>query len=102
LEDPIDRRLSELGLQRRVVASAPTSTAALYFAAQNDLVVAVPEHMCRPTLDYLGLVTRDLPFEPPQVALYLAWHQRYDNDKAHAWLRGTIRKAFAGIYAATS
>ena len=98
LVDPLDARLAELGLSRHVVASAPTSTSALHFAARTDLVVVVPEHMCRPTLDYLGLVTRELPFDVPEVALYLAWHQRYDNDKAHTWLRGTIGRAFATIY----
>lgn len=98
LVDPVDRLLADRGLARRVVASAPTSTSALHFAAQSDLVVAVPVYMCRPTLDYLGLVTRELPFDGPEVALYLAWHQRYENDKAHAWLRATIRQAFATIY----
>lgn len=98
LADPIDQRLADLGLDRRVVASAPTSTSALYFVSQTDLVVTVPRHMCRQTLDSLRLVTRDLPFEIPEVALHLAWHQRYDNDMAHAWLRSTVRSAFAGIY----
>lgn len=98
LVDPIDDHLADLDLARRVVASAPTSTSALYFASQTDLVVTVPRRMCRPTLESLGLVTRELPFEIPEVALHLAWHQRYDNDRAHAWLRGTIRSAFAVVY----
>jgi len=98
LTDPIDATLAELGHSRRVVASAPTSTAALYFAAHSDLVVAVPEIMCRPTLQSLGLVTRKLPFTTPTVTLFLAWHQRYDNDKAHRWLRQRVLDAFAVLY----
>ncbi|TDD98164.1 LysR family transcriptional regulator [Actinomadura rubrisoli] len=95
LKDPIDETLQGLRLRRRVVASAPTSTAALYLAAESGLVVAVPEHVCEPTLRVLGLRTRPLPFDLPPVPLVLAWHQRYDNDKAHAWLRGRIRDALA-------
>lgn len=102
LVDPIDDHLADVDLARRVVASAPTSTSALYFASQTDLVVAVPRQMCRPTLESLGLVTRELPFEIPAVALYLAWHQRYDNDRAHAWLRGIVRSAFAVVYDGTA
>lgn len=98
LTDPIDGTLAELGHTRRVVASAPTSTAALFFAARSDLVVAVPEIMCRPTLQALGLATRTLPFTTPTVTLYLAWHQRYDNDKAHSWLRQRVLDAFAIMY----
>lgn len=99
LEDPIDDKLAALGVRRRVVASAPTSTAAMLFAARSDLLVAVPERMCADTLGALGLVTKELPFATPRVSLYLAWHQRYDNDKAHAWLRRQVRSAFADVFA---
>ncbi|MBW8802212.1 MAG: LysR family transcriptional regulator, partial [Streptomyces sp.] len=27
------------------------------------------------------------PLPLPDVPLYLLWHQRYDNDRAHTWLR---------------
>ncbi|WP_307518250.1 hypothetical protein [Streptomyces umbrinus] len=27
----------------------------------------------------------------------LAWHQRYDNDQAHAWLRAQVRDSFAAF-----
>ena len=99
LHDPVDIALAELGLSRRVVASAPTSTAALSFVGHSDLVVAVPEHVCQETIRYLGLQTRPLPVDIPSVPLYLAWHQRYDNDKAHAWLRSCVREAFGGVFA---
>jgi hypothetical protein len=36
-----------------------------------------------------------VPFElaaPPVIA---AWHQRYDNDRAHRWLRATVADAIA-------
>lgn len=98
LVDPIDEALGRLGHRRRVLASAPTSTAALYFASQSDIIVAVPEHMCRPTLQNLNLVTRPLPIETPVVTLFLAWHQRYNNDKAHRWLRQRVRSTFSGIF----
>ena len=54
--------------------------------------------MCHDTIESLGLRTKPIPLDIPPVPLYLAWHQRYDNDKAHTWLRGTIGRAFATIY----
>lgn len=96
LRDPIDETLAGTGLRRRVVASAPTSTAALHIVSCSDLLVAVPERICTPMLTTFGLTTRPLPFDLPPVPLHLAWHQRYDNDKAHTWLRGLVRGALSG------
>lgn len=97
LTDPMDDILRERGLQRRVVASAPTSTSALHLAAGSDMLVAVPRLACRPTLDSLGLTTRPLPFAVPPVPVIVSWHQRYHSDKAHAWLRARVRAAFNDI-----
>jgi len=83
LRDPIDEALAAHGVRRRVVASAPTSTAALHFVGQSDLVVAVSEQMCRATIVALGLRTLPIPLVLTPVALNLAWHHRYDSDKAH-------------------
>jgi len=98
LTDPIDTALAARGLTRRMVSSAPTSTAALYFVGHSDLVVVVPEHMCRSTIESLGLRTKTVPIDLPTVPLYLSWHERYSGDKAHAWIRGRVRDAFDGLF----
>ncbi|MBA3946016.1 MAG: LysR family transcriptional regulator [Herpetosiphonaceae bacterium] len=91
LHDPIDEALASRGLQRRVVASAPTSAAALHFVRQSDLVAAVPLHLCGPHTNAPDLCTLPLPFDVPPIAINQAWHHRYDNDKAHTWLRNQVR-----------
>jgi DNA-binding transcriptional LysR family regulator len=88
LSDPVDEALAGLGLARRVVASAPTGTAALQFVRGSDLVVTVPELVARGAVADLGLRLLPLPLELPPIPLYLCWHQRYQDDRAHAWLRG--------------
>ncbi len=98
LHDPIDEALAAQGLSRRVLASAPTSTAGLYYVRHTDLVVAVPEHVCRATIEALGLRTRPLPVEMPPVPLYLAWHERYTNDKAHSWFRSQMHSSFDELF----
>jgi hypothetical protein len=32
-----------------------------------------------------------MPFEFPQLALYQMWHERYEDDSAHGWLRNVFR-----------
>jgi DNA-binding transcriptional LysR family regulator len=98
LSDLIDERLERQGLSRRVVGSAPTTTAALHVVAESDLLVVVPELMCRVQIKSLGLDSRELPFRVPRPQLVMTWHQRSADDRAHAWLRDQVRTAAAGIY----
>ncbi|MFJ3224888.1 LysR family transcriptional regulator [Streptomyces sp. NPDC086783] len=93
LRDPLDDALEARGMTRRVVAAAPTNATALQFVRHHDLVAAVPELVSRPLLDGLGLVVRPLPLPMPGIPVHLAWHRRYDNDPAHAWLRAHARTA---------
>ena len=97
LRDPIDEALEARGLRRRVVAAVPTSTAALQFVCQSEVVVAVPERMCGPTMRALGLHALPVPLDLPSVPVIHAWHQRYDSDRAHAWLRGQVRQMLQTI-----
>jgi DNA-binding transcriptional LysR family regulator len=97
LHDPIDDALAARGLQRRVVAAAPTSATALHFARESDMVVAVPEYMCRPVVRALGLRTVPIPLDLSPVPVIHAWHQRYDSDRAHTWLRGQVRETLQAV-----
>ncbi len=98
LRDPIEDILEERGSRRRVLAAVPTLTAALHFARQNDILVAVPEHMSRPVLNQAGLGVRPLPLDLPPVPLVLAWHQRYDGDRAHIRLHEVVRTALRAVW----
>ncbi|MET9852479.1 LysR family transcriptional regulator [Streptomyces sp. NPDC006450] len=99
LRDPIDDALTARGLERRVVAAGPTAAFALRLALETDLIVTLPDAVTRAARDHLGLVTLPPPLPLPDVPLYLLWHQRYDNDRAHTWLRDlaaeTVRALFA-------
>ncbi|MFV8184579.1 MULTISPECIES: LysR family transcriptional regulator [unclassified Streptomyces] len=101
LSNVVDAALARLGLTRRVVATAPTEPAALEFARGSDLLVSVPQATTHSLVADLGLVVLPLPLELPPAPVYLSWHQRYDTDRAHAWLRGLARTALARA-AATS
>ncbi|MFD7412767.1 LysR family transcriptional regulator [Kitasatospora purpeofusca] len=99
LRAPIDDVLAQHGLERRVAAAGPTTAFALQLALDSDLVVTLPDAVTRTARERLGLVTLPLPLPLPEVPLYLLWHQRYDEDRAHHWLRtlatGTVRALFA-------
>lgn len=98
LRDPIDDALEASGLRRRVVAAAPTSAAALHFVHQSDVVVAVPEDICQPMVSAFNLRTLPIPLDLLSVPVIQAWHRRYDNDKAHTWLRTQVREVLQTVF----
>jgi DNA-binding transcriptional LysR family regulator len=95
LGNALDDALGQLGLTRRVVATAPTEAAAFEFVRGSDLLVTAPESTTRSAAADLGLTLLPLPLELPPAAVYLSWHQRYDTDPAHVWLRDLARTALA-------
>lgn len=99
LHDRLDELLAGMGLERRVVVSAPTSSSALQFVHSSDLVVTLPEIAVRTAAADHGLTVLPLPIDLQPVPLYLSWHQRYDNDRAHIWLRGKAHAALRKLEA---
>ncbi len=97
LRDPVDGALAARALARRVVASAPTSAAALQFASEADVLVAVPERTCAPALKALRLTTAPLPVKVPALPIVAAWHRRHEPDRAHRWLRRHLQAVVARI-----
>ncbi len=97
LHGAVDDAFAERGLRRRVIASLPTSAAALEVVSRSDAAVIVAERVCRPASARLGLVVRRLPVELPPAPMVVTWHHRYDGDPAHAWLRGQVREVLREV-----
>ncbi|MFC8005056.1 LysR family transcriptional regulator [Streptomyces olivaceus] len=89
----IDDVLAAAGLRRRVIAAVATVSTALQIAARSDALVTCTEILGRPLIEAFGLVARSLPFESPAATINCNWHQRFDSDPAHAWLREQVRAA---------
>jgi DNA-binding transcriptional LysR family regulator len=94
LSNTIDEELAKLGLTRQVVASAATEAAAFAFVRSTNLHATVPTATATAALD---LALLPLPLESPPAAVFLSWHQRYDTDPAHAWLRDLARTALQSV-----
>nr|WP_225956598.1 LysR substrate-binding domain-containing protein [Amycolatopsis lexingtonensis] len=97
LTAPIDDVLAAEGLRRRVVAAVATLSMALQTAARGDVLVTCTEILGRPLVDAFGLVTRPLPADSTAASVSCTWHQRYDSDPAHAWLREQVSAALDEI-----
>lgn len=95
LTDPVDAILEAHDLHRRVLAAVGTTATAAHLIARSDAVLTAPELTWRPLADAFGLVTEPLPIALPPPPIICGWHQRYETDPAHAWLRDRVGVAFA-------
>lgn len=99
LAAPIDDVLAAEGLRRRMVAAVATVSTALQIAARGDALVTCTAIHSRPLIEAFGLLVRPLPIESPTATINCNWHQRYDSDPAHAWLREQVRESLEEITA---
>ncbi|MEU7629333.1 LysR family transcriptional regulator [Nocardia sp. NPDC049220] len=89
---PIDDRLALHGRTRRVVATVPNLTSALFAVRGTDLVCPVPALLSASALPALGLCTFEIPLPLPEVAIGMAWHPRNTADNGHRWLRDLVQE----------
>ncbi|MBB2943430.1 DNA-binding transcriptional LysR family regulator [Actinoplanes lutulentus] len=97
LTDPVDDILESHGLHRRVLASVGTAASAMLIISRSDAVLTAPEATWRPLIEAFGLRTEALPFPAPAPPMICSWHQRYDTDAAHGWLRARVREVLAAV-----
>ena len=68
--------------------------------SRSDCVLTAPQAMCRPLIDAFDLTTNPLPVPAQQPPIVCSWHQRYDTDAPHTWLRAQVRAALTTVIAA--
>lgn len=90
---PIDNRLAELGVERRVVLTVPGYNQAALLLSGGDGVATLPSRLLNHYADQLDIF--DLPFDYPDFVLSMAWHPRAQGDPAHRWLREQFMAAAA-------
>jgi DNA-binding transcriptional LysR family regulator len=82
----IDTLLEQQGWARRVALLVPHFASTPFIVAASDLIATVPERLAHHFVD-LPLQVLPAPLEMPPFRLTLLWHERFDHDPAHAWLR---------------
>lgn len=90
---PTDIVLAGLGLERRVVLSAPRFLSALAAVACTDLVAMVPSRIA---LGREDLRVVEAPVEVPGFTMAMVWHERLHRDPAQRWLRDRLAEAVTG------
>lgn len=86
----VEESLAKLGQKRNIQIEIPFILPIFKLLEEKtDLIATVIRSVTSiyPSSKY---VIKDLPFHIPEIKFYLAWHQRYDSDLGHQWLRKII------------
>jgi DNA-binding transcriptional LysR family regulator len=87
----IARHLARLGLARRTPVSTPSSGLSVIAVASSDLIATVPRRLAEAYAAVLAVDVHPFPFEQAKLPVYLIWHERFELDAGHRWLREQIR-----------
>lgn len=83
----VDHVLAQHQLQRRVAVSVPHFSVAPLLVAQTDHVLTLASRVACAFGAALGLQLLEPPLTLPHFTIRQVWHQRFQQDAAHAWLR---------------
>lgn len=91
----IDNVMAAQGLRRRLLVSTPHFLSAPQIVAGSDLIAVVPAGLAEIFRRTLPLEVRKVPLPLPPLRTRLLWHEHFDEEPAHRWLREEIKQCFA-------
>jgi LysR family transcriptional regulator, mexEF-oprN operon transcriptional activator len=94
---PVNERLEEIGMTRVVKFTVPGLLSMLQMVAAGEVVASLPLCTAKLCQQWADIEIHDLPFAIGKVQFFMVWHERFDADPAHTWLRDNIREICAEL-----
>lgn len=91
LEGAVDVSLRKAGYRRHVAASVCSFLSSGPLIASSDLILTAPARLVERFVTSLPLETFEPPIELPPINVVQIWHERFQADPMHIWLRAAIR-----------
>lgn len=83
----VDTALAKRGRRRRVALRVPYFLVAPLVVARSDMILTAPTRLARELAAHYPLQILEAPLALPRFTLHLIWHERFDDEPAHRWLR---------------
>lgn len=90
----VGKQLQHLRVVRKTVLELPNFLGIGALVADTDLVITVPERVADTLVRIAAVKKLAPPFALPAFAIHQHWHERYQHDPAHRWLRSVISDLF--------
>jgi DNA-binding transcriptional LysR family regulator len=95
---PLVRQLTAATISRKVRMTVPNLPSMLRVVSDSDLLGSTWRQVAvRSMRDVSGLRMYPMPFEMPPVPIYMVWHESFDNDAGHSWLRDVLRDVYRSL-----
>ena len=94
---PIERRVSSLGLERRVGAVVPHFSMAASVLTDTDLLLTIPSVGMESARERYSLESREVPFEFPRMTLTLFRSATNGDEPGVRWFLDCIERACRGL-----
>ena len=88
----VDRGLSALGRERKIVAFLTTFLCAPYLVATTDLIATVPHRIAEAHAKILPIKLFEPPLPVDSFTMAAFFHQRHEGDPAHRFLREILKE----------
>jgi DNA-binding transcriptional LysR family regulator len=78
-----------------ILLRVPSFVVATLVASRTDGVATIPAKLATSVADQLGLATIRPPFPLPRFEIAQFWHEKFQRDPGHRWLRSVSFELFA-------
>ncbi len=97
----VDQTLAGRGLRRRVAVRTRHFFTVPALLEASDRIATLPRRFADAVAERHGLVVREVPLDVPGFDVKLSWHERWQQDPGHRWLRNRLARNLRAEMAAT-
>lgn len=92
--DIISQRLRDKGIRRNAVVTVSSDFVAARTVAQTDALCTLPLSSALQLVKLFPLCLHPLPFDAGVFTARMIWHERFQGDASHIWLRKLMENAY--------
>ncbi|WP_209019934.1 LysR family transcriptional regulator [Allopusillimonas soli] len=97
----LDALLREQNRSRRVGVVLSSYLAVAFVLASSDMIATLPASVGRALAPLSGTIALPAPVPLPPLRISMFWHERYQTDRAHSWLRQYISRELETVRTGT-
>jgi DNA-binding transcriptional LysR family regulator len=94
----VDKQLESMGEKRNVTLSIASFSQIRSFINHSPLIFSLPQQYALQIASETGSRVLPLPFEVPDINIYLYWHKRLLKDPLNCWVRAQLLAQNEPVY----
>ena len=96
-EPMVDIALSAINKTRKITKESPNFVASITSLKGTNMMICVPEKAARVAMNFVDVVTNDMPFDVPELTMCMMWHKRNQDRPGHVWFREQLKSVFQSL-----